>query len=257
RPLPRPRPARVDRRERPHERGLLPRRLRLRDRRVPRLGGTRRTPPPGASRDHFLPRGARDLPPRGAVGRPAPLHDAPARPRREADSLFPRDVPRDGGLPRGDERAYVAPRERGDAAGESDDPRDPRAPGAHPEGARRAAAAAAGRADDRALVASHDAAVVHLSPLRVNQAGATSTIASNAAWPAENPKTSTASSGIAASPDVRRFRPSQPSRIHTVPRGIFSVTRARARNSPRALWIRIGAPSAIARGAASAGAIQR
>src|SRR5262249_14669590 len=67
------------------------------------------------------------------------------------------------------------------------------------------------------------------------QRAATSTIASTAAWPPENPKISTASSGIAATPDVSRFTPSQPSRIHTVPDGIRLVTRARASNSPRSL----------------------
>src|ERR1051326_5309110 len=51
-----------------------------------------------------------------------------------------------------------------------------------------------------------------------------STFASNAAWPPEKPKTSTAASGSTAAPDVRRLRPSQPSRIHTVPDGMRAVT---------------------------------
>src|SRR5438309_11923335 len=107
--------------------------------------------------DDLLPGGARLLPPRGPVGGPAPLHHAPARSRREAPPLRPRDVPRDGGRSGGDERADVAPRERGDAAGRADGAGDPRAPRARPEGARRAAAAAAGGADDRAHGASDDA----------------------------------------------------------------------------------------------------
>src|SRR5207244_10929964 len=54
-------------------------------------------------------------------------------------------------------RADVDPRERGDAAEPLEAPGGPRAPRAHPEGARRAAAAAAGRADDRPRVAPDDA----------------------------------------------------------------------------------------------------
>src|SRR5438309_5932034 len=44
--------------------------------------------------DDLLPGGARLLPPRGPVGGPAPLHHAPARSRREAPPLRPRDVDR-------------------------------------------------------------------------------------------------------------------------------------------------------------------
>jgi hypothetical protein len=65
---------------------------------------------------------------------------------------------------------------------------------------------------------------VSMGALEPFYAGATSTIASKVAWPAEKWKMSTASSGIAGAPDVSRFRPSQPSRIHTVPDGIRSVT---------------------------------
>src|SRR5207302_9133908 len=86
-----------------------------------------------------------------------PLHHAPARPRREAHPLRPRDVPRDGGISGGDERADVAARERDDAAGRADGAGDPRVPRARSKGARGAAAAAAGRADDRAPGAAHDA----------------------------------------------------------------------------------------------------
>ena len=85
------------------------------------------------------------------------------------------------------------------------------------------------------------------------QTGATSTAASNAAWPAENPNTSTAASGMHAAPEVSRLRPSHPSRIQTVRAGTRSVTRARARISPRSLNTRTAAPSATARAIASAG----
>src|SRR5262245_7398120 len=58
------------------------------------------------------------------------------------------------------------------------------------------------------------------------QARSTSTRASNAAWPPENPNASTASSGMTGAPAVRSLRPAHPSRIHTVPDGIRSVTSA-------------------------------
>src|SRR6267143_231653 len=68
-----------------------------------------------------------------------------------------------------------------------------------------------------------------------DQSFATSTLASKEACPAEKAKRSTASAGMAAWPEVRRLSPSHPSRIHTVPGGIFEVTRARACISPRSL----------------------
>jgi hypothetical protein len=52
------------------------------------------------------------------------------------------------------------------------------------------------------------------------------------------------------------LRSDQPSRIHTVPFGIFGVTCARARIVPRSLARTIQAPSAIWRAAASSGEIQ-
>ena len=90
----------------------------------------------------------------------------------------------------------------------------------------------------------------------VSVTGATSIDASNVAWPAEKPKMSTAASGNTGALDVRTFSPSHPSRIHTVPAGICSVTCARARISPRSFHMRIGARSSIPRAVASRGDIQ-
>ena len=66
-------------------------------------------------------------------------------------------------------------------------------------------------------------------------AGATSTIASCVACPAENAHASTAAAGKSADPAVSRLRPVHPSRIHTVPAGMRSVTRARAATRARAV----------------------
>ena len=55
-------------------------------------------------------------------------------------------------------------------------------------------------------------------------AGATSTIASNVACPAEKPKASTAASGSTGVAAVKLFNPGQPSRSHTLPAGMRGVT---------------------------------
>ncbi len=68
------------------------------------------------------------------------------------------------------------------------------------------------------------ACICHQSELSIQRAGATSTIASKLACPTVNSNKSRAWSGRTGSPEVSALSPGQPSRIHTVPAGMRSVT---------------------------------
>src|SRR5215470_9170140 len=134
----------MDRRQPAHEHGLLPRRLRLRDRPLHALDRPRPRAPAVSPRHDVLPGGARHVPPGDARGRPDALHHAAARPRRQAPTLHPRDVSREGGLSRLHQRADLAARRGRDPACGPHGRRGPATPRRHQGGPRRAAAPAAG-----------------------------------------------------------------------------------------------------------------